>query len=80
MAELLAKNKSTGELRRILRRAQLPDYTGLQRSRINELIKLGRFPKPIMVGERTTAWFEDEVAAWQQQRAAERDAKKEAET
>jgi predicted DNA-binding transcriptional regulator AlpA len=72
------ENKPATEPRPVLRRQQLPNYTGLQRSRINELIRLNQFPKPFYVGERTTVWYADEVAEWQRQRqrATERKATK----
>lgn len=38
-------------------------------------IKAGRFPKPIKIGPRLNAFFEDEIDAYLAQRAAERDAK-----
>ena len=34
------------------------------RSEIYRLISLGKFPKPITLGERAVAWDMDEVEAW----------------
>ena len=50
---------------RLIRKNDLPLFTGLRRTQIAELIKAGKFPKPIQIGERTVAWLESEVAAWQ---------------
>jgi prophage regulatory protein len=53
---------------------RLPDVrqaTGLGRSTIYALIAQGRFPSPIKVSERATAWVGKEVNAWIEQRIAE---------
>jgi prophage regulatory protein len=34
-----------------------------------------RFPKPVRIGSRRIAFFQDEIDAWLAQRVAERDAK-----
>jgi predicted DNA-binding transcriptional regulator AlpA len=61
-------------LRRIIRRKNLPDYVGLQRSQIDQLIQRGEFPAPITLadGGRARGWFEDEIAEWQQRRIKSR--------
>ena len=53
---------------------RLPDVrqaTGLGRSTIYALIAEGRFPSPIKVSERATAWVGKEVNAWIEQRIVE---------
>lgn len=60
-------------LHRIIRKRDLPAYTGLQRTALEELIKQGLFPKPIPLGDRAVGWLEHEVAIWQAQRIARRD-------
>jgi prophage regulatory protein len=60
-------------LQRIIRKRDLPDYTGLQRSAIEALIAHGDFPKPIQLGQRAVGWVEAELIAWQMKRMAERD-------
>jgi prophage regulatory protein len=64
-------------LHRIVRRRELPQFVGLQRTQIDELIKRGEFPKPVPLNDtgRAVGWLEDEVAAWQRQRLAARAAK-----
>lgn len=59
-------------LQRIIRRGDLPSVTGYSIPRIYELIAAGRFPKPVPLGERAVGWLEDDLAAWQAQRIAER--------
>jgi prophage regulatory protein len=63
-------------LLRIIRKRDLPAFTGLQRTAIEELIKRGEFPKPIPLSDtgRAVGWVEDEVIAWQHKRLARRDA------
>jgi prophage regulatory protein len=62
-------------LLRIIRKKDLPAFTGLQRTSIEELIKRGEFPKPIPLSDtgRAIGWVEDEVIAWQRKRLAKRD-------
>jgi prophage regulatory protein len=63
-------------LLRIIRKRDLPAFTGLQRTSIEELIKRGEFPKPIPLSDsgRAVGWVEHEVIAWQHKRLAKRDA------
>ena len=53
---------------------RLPDVrraTGLARSTIYALVADGRFPAPIKLGERATAWVSGEVEDWIKQRIVE---------
>lgn len=54
---------------------QVRQKVGFSRSEIYRLISLGRFPRPIPLGERAVAWDMEEVEAWVQERIAARDAK-----
>ncbi len=58
----------------MLRKAQLPMFTGLQRSSIDRMIAEGRFPRPVLITGKSVAWLGSEVAQWQLDRKAERDA------
>lgn len=60
---------------RILRKKDLPAFTGLQRTAIEDLIRRGEFPKSIPLSDsgRAIGWSEDEVVSWQHQRLAARD-------
>ena len=62
-------------LHRIIRRRDLPQFVGLQRTQIAELIKLGEFPKPIPLSNsgRAIGWIEEEIVSWQRQRLPRRD-------
>lgn len=64
--------------RRILRLRQVIQRIGLKRDSIYRGARENWFPKPIKLGERASGWFEDEVDAWLQQRADERDGQEKA--
>ena len=54
---------------------RLPDVrktVALSRSEIYRLISLGRFPRPVPLGERAVAWDSDEVQTWVRNRIAAR--------
>lgn len=46
---------------------------GLGSSRIYELVAEGKFPKPVKLGPRASAWVSTEVLDWVAERIAERD-------
>jgi prophage regulatory protein len=48
----------------LLRRKQVQERIGLSRSELYRQIALGRFPRPIPLGERIRAWDADEVEQW----------------
>jgi prophage regulatory protein len=60
---------------RILSYADLGPKKGIRWSRqhIHKLVKQGRFPKPIQMGEQTTGFIEDEIDALIASRIRERD-------
>jgi prophage regulatory protein len=63
-------------IRRILRIAEVEVITGQTRTCIYRGIAAGTFPAPVPLGGRARGWLEDEIAGWQEQRIAERAAKK----
>jgi prophage regulatory protein len=60
-------------LHKVIRLRDLPNFVGLQRTQVEQLIAEGRFPKPVRLSTRRIAWLESEIIAWQQSRIAERD-------
>ena len=52
---------------KMLRLAEVETLIGLKRSAIYTAIAEGRFPKPLRVGPRVSAWRSDEIASWQDQ-------------
>ena len=50
--------------KRILRRKQVENRTGLSRSTIYLRIQEGSFPKQIRLGTRAVGWLEHEIDAW----------------
>jgi len=65
-------------LRTILREPAVLKAVGYKPTQLDELIRQGKFPTPILLspGGRARGWFEDEIIAYQEERAAERDAKR----
>jgi prophage regulatory protein len=61
------------QLHKIVRLADLPDYCGLKRTQIQEMIARGEFPKPIKLSVRRNGWLEADLIVWQRGRIAERD-------
>ena len=53
---------------------QVAELVGYHPVHIRRLVKAGKFPKPVPLGERAVGYVEDEVLAWQEERVAERDA------
>ena len=56
--------------RRFLRLPEVQKAVPLSRSRIYELIAANRFPAPVKLSERASAWSSDEVEAWLDARVA----------
>lgn len=50
---------------RFLRLPEVQRLTGKSRSSIYRDVSLGRFPRPIRVGENISAWLENEIAEYQ---------------
>lgn len=65
----------TGRVNRIIRRGELKTVTGYSIAQIYNLVADGTFPKPIPLGKHAVGWLESDIAAWQAERIAERDAK-----
>ena len=63
-------------LNRMFRLRDLPQFVGLRRTQIGELIKAGEFPKPVPLSDsgRAIAWLEQDLIAWQNARIAARNA------
>lgn len=49
---------------RLLARREVERRVGLVKSRIYELIAVGRFPRPLRIGPQSVRWRESEIAAW----------------
>jgi prophage regulatory protein len=61
----------------IIRLRDLPQYVGLKRTQIQQLIARGEFPRAVPLSDagRAKGWLEHELIAWQQRRLAKRDGK-----
>src|SRR5260221_10161502 len=64
-------------LNRMFRLRYLPEFVGLRRTQIGELIKADEFPNPIPLSDsgRAVAWLEADLLAWQNERIAARNAR-----
>lgn len=54
---------------------RLPDVlkkVGFKKTKIYKEVKAGNFPKPISIGNRSTAWLESEIHSWQEERIRSR--------
>ena len=55
----------------VLRLPTVKQRTGLGRSTIYSRIALGKFPRPIRLGERCVGWLENDIEAWLDERIEE---------
>ena len=56
--------------RRFLRLKQVEELTGFKRSHIYNLIKAGKFPAQVKLGERAVAWDSESIDEWQRAKLA----------
>lgn len=56
----------------MLSEKQLLQVVPVARSTLQNWVRDGLFPKPVAVGPVRKMWFRDEVAAWQDEKAATR--------
>lgn len=52
------------DMEQLLTAAQVLKATGLPVSSMYDLIREGRFPKPLSLGARRRAWKRSEITAW----------------
>lgn len=57
---------------KLIRRPHVEQRTGLARSTIYDMMKDGRFPRAVRIGNRAVAWPEAEIEEWIEARLAER--------
>lgn len=50
--------------RRLLRRAEVQERTGLPKTTIYDWMKRGQFPPPVRLSEMMVAWLESDIEAW----------------
>lgn len=53
---------------KMLTRQEVEERTGLARSSIYRLMRLGRFPEPCRIGDRAVRWPESELSRWLESR------------
>lgn len=67
-----ASSVETAE-RRLIRLPQVLDIVACSKTEVYRLIRAGKFPKPVPLGARSSAWLVDEVQAFVADRIAERE-------
>jgi prophage regulatory protein len=75
VAKALQKVPANDGLHIIVRPKDVFPFCGLKATARDELAAQGKFPKPIPLTERAIGYLASELAAWQKDRIAERDAK-----
>ncbi len=72
----VARNASFDHKKKLLGFDEVRNHKGIafSRAHIYRLIKDGKFPKPVRLGENRVAFVADEIDAWINERIAERDA------
>lgn len=70
---LASPTPPAGDVLNLLRLPEVKRRTGKSRSDIYRAIASGRFPRPIKIGDRASAWLAAEVDSWIVSRVAERD-------
>lgn len=68
-----ASNTAPGSALTLLRLTEVRRRTGRCRSDIYRDIAAGKFPAPVKLGERASAWPEHEINAWIAERIAARE-------
>ena len=68
--------EQTPELEELVLASEIKNYGAPRKDALAAQIKNGKFPRPIRLSERRTAWLKRELVAWQQAKIAERDRKK----
>ena len=58
---------------KVLKVKQVATEINVSVPQIYKLVSLGRFPKPIKLGERGSGWLTSEIDAWLQSRVDQRD-------
>jgi len=58
---------------KILKVKQVAEEINVSVPQVYKLVSLGRFPKPIKLGERGSGWLTTEIDAWLQSRVDVRD-------
>lgn len=69
----LKKLRTGGIMKKILRKKDVRQITGLADTTLWRMEKLGKFPSRLRLGGGAVGWLEDEVEGWIEQKAAERE-------
>jgi prophage regulatory protein len=73
MNELAARTINPLGEAKLIRFRAVQERVGMGRTAVYELIKAGKFPRPVKVGA-ASAWIDAEITRWIEELAARRDA------
>ena len=59
-------------MKKVLRKKEVREITGLGDTTLWRLEKIGKFPPRLRLGVGAVGWLEEEVEAWIEEKAAER--------
>jgi prophage regulatory protein len=69
------QKKTNPSIDRFLRFPEVKERVGFSRSQVHLLINQGKFPAPIKLGARASAWTESSINLWIAERVAASQAK-----
>lgn len=55
-------------MRKVLKKRQIMEITGLSRSTLYREERAGRFPARVLISVKRVGWFQDEIEAWLESR------------
>ena len=59
--------------KKLLKATEVALYINTCKSQVYKLVQQGRFPKPIKIGKRGSAWFQSDIDSWFESKAKERE-------
>ena len=66
----MSRSEKSTNMEKLLRLPQVLNTVGISKSTLYQLVARGDFPKPIKIGQRTSAWPESAIRQWIEQRIA----------
>ena len=73
MTKNSVSSSETPSLNKVIKLSEVKQITTLSTASIYRQIKDNSFPKQIKLGERSSAWFYDEIIQWLEDKRIERD-------
>ena len=64
LVQKLENDARQHEVRRLIRWPRVCEITGMSRAPLTKKINAGEFPSPVLLSEKSVAFFEDEIYSW----------------